>query len=62
MGQLIGIIYICRHFITVFPVKMPKHILISFLACSQDYQLYVILTQFIHDIGNQVKPFLVRKP
>ena len=38
---------------------MTEHILILLFPCTKNYDLYCILTQFIHYIGNKIKAFLV---
>ena len=40
---------------------MPEHILITLFAGSQHNELDVVLTEFIHHIGNQVKALLIRQ-
>ena len=41
---------------------MTEHILITLLACSKNNQLNLILTQFIHNISNQIKALLICQP
>ena len=43
----------------IFPVKVAEHIFVAFFAGTEYDDLNSILTQFIHDICDQVKAFLV---
>ena len=38
---------------------MAEHILILFFSCTKRYDLYCILTQFIHYICNKIKSLLI---
>ena len=62
MGQRIRIINIGGNLVTILPVKVTEHIFIALLTCTQHHKLNVILTQFIHHIGYQIKPLLIRQP
>ena len=62
MGKILGIVYVRRYLISVFPVEVLKHIFITILACSQHYYLYRILAELVHDICYKIKSFLIRKP
>ena len=59
VGQRLIIINLCRYLAMIFPVKMTEHILIALFSCSKHYDLYCILTEFIHYICDQVKALLI---
>ena len=59
MGQCIRIINVGRHLVSILPVEMTEHILITFLTGTKSNDLNRILTQFIHDISDQIQALLV---
>ena len=59
MGQCIRIINVGRHLVSILPVEMTEHILITFLTGAQYHELDIILTQFIHYISDQIQTLLV---
>ena len=59
MGNILRIVDISRYFFRILPCKMPEHIFISFFACSQYYNLIILLTHFIHHIIDQIHPLLI---
>ena len=40
---------------------MSEHVLVTLFACSQYNYLHSILTELIHDIGDEIKTLLIRK-
>ena len=58
MGNVLGIINLCRHSIWILPSKVAEHIFILCITCAQNHQLNIISTDFIHHVLNEIKPLL----
>ena len=40
---------------------MAEHVFVLCIACAENHDLHRVLTQFFHDIGYQIKSFLIRQ-
>ncbi len=62
VGAFIGIEYISRHPLWIFPCKMPEKVFIFFFSGSQNHKLGILRTDLLDHIVNKVKSLLVGEP